>query len=182
MNPRLAAARALAAVLNGKASLGSSLPPLLDKVDARDRALTQDLAFGTARWQPRLALLAEKLLQKPFKAADRDVEALLLVGLYQLFYTRIPPHAAIGETVGCVDQLRKSSLKGLLNAVLRRAQREGEALFAELERDPVSRTAHPRWLQRRLKADWPEQWETICTANNAHPPLLLRVNRRHGSR
>ncbi|MBD7976654.1 MULTISPECIES: 16S rRNA (cytosine(967)-C(5))-methyltransferase RsmB [Pseudomonas] len=182
MNPRLAAARALAAVLNGKASLGSSLPPLLDKVDARDRALTQDLAFGTARWQPRLALLAEKLLQKPFKAADRDVEALLLVGLYQLFYTRIPPHAAIGETVGCVDQLRKSSLKGLLNAVLRRAQREGEALFAELERDPVSRTAHPRWLQRRLKADWPEQWEAICAANNAHPPLLLRVNRRHGSR
>ncbi len=182
MNPRLAAARALAAVLNGKASLGGSLPPLLDKVDARDRALTQDLAIGTARWQPRLALLAEKLLQKPFKAADRDVEALLLVGLYQLFYTRIPAHAAIGETVGCVDQLKKSSLKGLLNAVLRRAQREGDALFAELERDPVSRTAHPRWLQKRLKADWPEQWEAICAANNAHPPLLLRVNRRHGSR
>ena len=58
MNPRLAAARALAAVLNGKASLGSSLPPLLDKVDARNRGLAQDLAFGTARWQPRLAATA----------------------------------------------------------------------------------------------------------------------------
>ena len=44
MNPRLAAARALASVLSGKASLGSSLPPLLDKVDARDRGLAQDLA------------------------------------------------------------------------------------------------------------------------------------------
>jgi 16S rRNA (cytosine967-C5)-methyltransferase len=182
MNPRLAAARALAAVLNGKASLGSSLPPQLDRVEPRDRGLAQDLAFGTARWQPRLALLAEKLLQKPFKAADRDVEALLLIGLYQLFYTRIPPHAAIGETVACVDKLKKSSLKGLLNAVLRRAQREGEQLLAELERDPVVRTAHPRWLQKALKAHWPEHWEAICAANNAHPPLILRVNRRHGSR
>lgn len=182
MNPRLAAARALAAVLNGKASLGSSLPPLLDKVEPRDRGLAQDLAFGTARWQPRLALLADKLLQKPFKAADRDVEALLLVGLYQLLHTRIPAHAAIGETVACVDKLKKSSLKGLLNAVLRNAQRDHEALFAELERDPVLHTAHPRWLQKRLKADWPEHWQAICTANNEHPPLILRVNRRHASR
>ena len=182
MNPRLAAARALAAVLNGKASLGSSLPPLLDRVEPRDRGLAQDLAFGTARWQPRLALLADKLLQKPFKAADRDVEALLLVGLYQLLHTRIPAHAAIGETVACVDKLKKSSLKGLLNAVLRNAQRDHEALFAELERDPVLHTAHPRWLQKRLKADWPEHWQAICTANNEHPPLILRVNRRHGNR
>ena len=107
MNPRLAAAKALAAVLSGKASLNSSLPTQLDKVEDRDRGFTQDLAFGTARWQPRLSALAAKLLQKPFKAADADVEALLLVGLYQLLYTRVPPHAAIGETVGCADKLKK---------------------------------------------------------------------------
>ena len=182
MNPRLAAARALAAVLSGKASLNSSLPAQLDKVDERDRGLTQDLAFGTARWQPRLDLLAAQLLQKPFKAADADVQALLLVGLYQLFYTRIPAHAAIGETVGCADKLKKPWAKGLLNAVLRRAQREGEALLADMERDPVVRTAHPRWLQKSLKAFWPEQWESICAANNAHPPMILRVNRRHHTR
>lgn len=182
MNPRLAAARALGVVLAGKASLNSSLPDVLSKVDARDRGLTQELAFGAARWQPRLAGLAERLLQKPFKAADRDVEALLLVGLYQLFYTRIPPHAAIGETVGCADNLKKPWAKGLLNAVLRNAQREGEALFAEVERDPVIRFAHPRWLQKSLKAHWPEHWEAICTANNVHPPMMLRVNRRQAER
>ena len=182
MNPRLAAAKALAAVLSGKASLNSSLPTQLDKVEDRDRGFTQDLAFGTARWQPRLSALAEKLLQKPFKAADADVEALLLVGLYQLLYTRVPAHAAIGETVGCADKLKKPWAKGLLNAVLRNAQRESEAIFAELERDPVVRTAHPRWLQKSLKAFWPEQWEAICEANNAHPPMILRVNRRHHSR
>lgn len=182
MNPRLAAAKALAAVLNGKASLNSSLPTQLDKVDDRDRGFTQDLAFGTARWQPRLSALAAKLLQKPFKAADADVEALLLVGLYQLLYTRVPAHAAIGETVGCADKLKKPWAKALLNAVLRRAQRESEALLAELEHDPVVRTAHPRWLQKSLKAFWPEQWEAICAANNAHPPMILRVNRRHHHR
>ncbi|WP_426155006.1 16S rRNA (cytosine(967)-C(5))-methyltransferase RsmB [Pseudomonas sp. TSRC2-2] len=182
MNPRLAAAKALAAVLSGKASLNSSLPPQLDKVEDRDRGFTQDLAFGSARWQPRLSALAEKLLQKPFKSADADVEALLLVGLYQLLYTRVPAHAAIGETVGCADKLKKPWAKGLLNAVLRNAQRESETIFAELERDPVVRTAHPRWLQKSLKAFWPQQWEAICAANNAHPPMILRVNRRHHSR
>ena len=182
MNPRLAAARALAAVLAGKASLNSSLPQQLDKVAVRDRGLTQELAFGAARWQPRLSALAAKLLQKPFKNADKDVEALLLVGLYQLLYTRIPAHAAIGETVACIDKLKKPSLKGLVNAVLRNAQRDGAALLIELEHDPVVRTAHPRWLQKAVKASWPEHWEAICAANNAHPPLILRVNRRHTSR
>ncbi|RIA35245.1 16S rRNA m(5)C-967 methyltransferase [Ectopseudomonas oleovorans] len=182
MNPRLAAARALTAVLSGKASLGSSLPPQLDKVEHHNRALAQDLAFGAARWQPRLQLLAEKLLEKPFKAADKDVEALLLIGLYQLLHSRIPEHAAIGETVGCAGALKKPWAKGLLNAVLRRAQREHEAIFAELDRDPVLHTAHPRWLQKQLKGFWPEHWQAICAANNAHPPLILRVNRRHGSR
>lgn len=182
MNPRLAAAKALAVVLSGKASLNSSLPKQLDNVEDRDRGLTQDLAFGTARWQPRLSALAAKLLQKPFKSVDADVEALLLVGLYQLLYTRIPPHAAIGETVGCAEKLKKPWAKALINAVLRRAQRESEALFVELEHDPVVRTAHPRWLQKALKAYWPQQWEAICAANNAHPPMILRVNRRHHSR
>jgi 16S rRNA (cytosine967-C5)-methyltransferase len=182
MNPRLASAKALAAVLGGKASLNSSLPTQLDKVEMRDRGLVQELAFGTARWQPRLSALAARLLQKPLKATDADVEALLLVGLYQLFYSRIPAHAAIGETVGCADKFKKPWAKGLLNAVLRKAQREGEALLAELEHDPVVRTAHPRWLQKALKAAWPQQWEAVCAANNAHPPMILRVNRRHQHR
>ena len=181
MNPRLAAAKALAKVLSGKASLNTSLPEFLERVTPRDRALTQELAYGSARWQPRLNLLAAQWLQKPFKAADRDVEALLLVGLYQLFYTRIPEHAALDETVECTGALKKPWAKGLLNALLRRAQREGQKVLPQLERDPVVRWAHPRWLQKQLKAHWPEHWEAVCLANNAHPPMTLRVNRRHHS-
>lgn len=182
MNPRLAAARALTAVLAGKASLASTLPKQLEQVAPRDKGLVQELAFGTARWQPRLAILAAELLSKPFRKADQDVEALLLVGLYQLLYTRIPAHAAIGETVGCATALRKPWAKGLLNAVLRRAQREAAELLPQLEKDPVVLTAHPRWLQKSLKAFWPEHWLAICAANNSHPPLTLRVNQQRCSR
>ncbi|WP_279632123.1 transcription antitermination factor NusB, partial [Pseudomonas aeruginosa] len=171
MNPRLAACQALAAVLAGRASLSGALPPQLDKVAPRDRGLTQELAFGAARWQPRLQALAARLLQKPFKAADTDIHALLLIGLYQLLYTRIPPHAAIGETVGCADKLKKGWAKGVLNAVLRRAQREGETLLAEVDRDPSARLGHPRWLLKALKQAWPEQLDALCAANNAHPPM-----------
>ncbi len=178
MNPRLAAARALAAVLAGKASLASSLPTQLERVSDRDKGLVQELAFGTARWQPRLSALALALLSKPFRKADQDVEALLLVGLYQLLYTRIPAHAAIAETVGCATALKKPWAKGLLNAVLRRAQREAETLLPTLEKDPVVLTAHPRWLQKSLKAFWPDDWLAICEANNSHPPFTLRVNQR----
>ena len=182
MNPRLAAARALAAVSAGKASLGSSLPPQLRNVAARDQALTQELAFGTARWWPRLEILANSLLDKPLKPAEVELQALLLVGLYQLLYMRIPAHAAISETVSAANALKKPWARGMLNAVLRRAQREAEVLLPTLERDPVIVTAHPRWMQKRLKADWPEQWLDICAANNLHPPMTLRVNARHGTR
>jgi len=182
MSPRLAAANALAAVIAGKASLGSSLPPQLAHVAARDQALTRELALGTARWFPRLQGLADHLLQKPLKAADRDLQALLLVGIYQLLYTRVPAHAAIGETVAVAVSMKKAWAKGMLNAVLRRVQREGAELLAELEHDPVIRVAHPRWLQKSLKQAWPAHWEALCAANNLHPPMTLRVNRRQGNR
>lgn len=182
MNPRLAAARALAAVLAGKASLGTSLPKQMLGVAPKDQALTQELAFGTARWLPRLEILANQLLDKPLKAAEVELQALLYIGLYQLLYMRVPAHAAISETVDAANALKKPWARGMLNAVLRRAQREADALLPTLERDPVVVTAHPRWLQKRLKADWPEHWLAICAANNEHPPMTLRINRRRGTR
>lgn len=182
MNPRLAACQALTPVLQGKASLASTLPNALTHVTESDKALTQELILGTARWQPRLELLLNKLLEKPLKQADKDLEALLYLGLYQLLYMRTPAHAAINETVSCVATLKKNWAKGLVNAVLRNAQRDSDSIFTSLAKDPVEFTAHPRWLQKRLKQDWPEHWQAICAANNAHPPMTLRVNQRHLNR
>ena len=182
MSPRLAACRALLPVLQGKASLGSSLPPQQALVAGPDRALVQELAFGTARWYPRLMALLSRCLGKPLKPADLDIQILLLLGCYQLLYTRIPAHAAIGETVEQAAALKKSWAKGLINAVLRRVQREEAELLAAVDQQPHLRLAHPRWLYKRLQADWPQQLEALCQANNAHPPLTLRVNGLRQSR
>lgn len=182
MNARAAAARALAAVLAGKASLGGSLPAQLKAVAPRDQGLVQELAFGTARWYNRLEGLARELLNKPMKPTDQDLHALLLVGLYQLLYLRIPAHAAIAETVNAAVSLDKPWAKGLLNAVLRRMQREGDTLLAAVDKSPSQQCAHPGWLYKRLQRAWPDQLDAITRANNLHPPMTLRVNQRRLSR
>jgi len=181
-NVRVAAVRALLPVVNQKESLSASLPAQLEQVAEKDRGLLQELCFGTLRWLSRLEGLRNQLLEKPFKSKDRDVDLLLLLGLYQLIYTRIPAHAAINETVSGAQLLEKSWAKGVLNGCLRRFQREETALTEHLQRSDAARLAHPNWILKQLQEDWPEHWNTVVDANNQHPPMILRVNRSQSSR
>jgi 16S rRNA (cytosine967-C5)-methyltransferase len=71
---------------------------------------------------------------------------------------------------------------GLTNAVLRAAVRRREELTAALEHDLEACSAHPYWLLQRLQDDWPDDWPAIVAANNARPPLTLRVNAHHCDR
>ncbi len=178
MNLRAIAAEVLAPVMAQRQSLSSSLPPGLQQVSARDRALLQQLCYGTLRWQPRLEKLAGKLLHKPFKSKDRDLHALLLVGLYQLSALRIPEHAALSETVAATQSLGKGWAKGVLNGALRNYLRQRVALEQRLNGDPEFRFAHPHWLIDQLRQAWPEQWQALLEQNNQQPPFCLRVNRR----
>ena len=182
MSVRASAARALGRVLGDGQSLAAVLPPLLAEVDARDRSLLQELCYGVCRWQPQLQTLLDALLERPLAPNESMVRALLLVGLYQLWHLRIPEHAAVAETVAAARLLRRPWAVGLTNAVLRAALRRRAELVARLEQDEVARTAHPRWLLDRLRHDWPADASEILAANNTRPPLVLRVNRRHGQR
>lgn len=181
-NVRVAAVRALLPVVNQKESLSASLPAQLEQVAEKDRGLLQELCFGTLRWLSRLEGLRNQLLEKPFKSKDRDVDLLLLLGLYQLIYTRIPAHAAINETVSGAQLLEKSWAKGVLNGCLRRFQREETALTDHLQRSDAARLAHPNWILKQLQEDWPEHWNAVVDANNQHPPMILRVNRSQSRR
>lgn len=176
---RAAAARALVPVITGKGSLTG-----LDdhQVVARDRSLFKALCYGTCRTLPRLEALAARLLVKPFKARDADVQALLLLGIHQLLYLRIPAHAAVGETAGAARLLGKEWATRVLNGCLRRLQREAAELQAEVDRDPAVALLHPKWLLKALRQAWPDDWRAIAQANNAPGPMTLRVNRRHGDR
>jgi 16S rRNA (cytosine967-C5)-methyltransferase len=104
-----------------------------------------------------------------------------MVGIYQLVYTRIPPHAALAETVNGAVALKRPQLKGLINGVLRQFQRQEDQL-KERAQNNECRFLHPSWLLKRLQQAYPQQWESIVDANNQRPPMWLRVNRLHHSR
>lgn len=176
---RAAAALTIAGVLEG-GSLNQLLPTALETVGVRDRGLLQQLCYGTLRYYPRLQPQLQQLLSKPLKHRDRDLEALLLLGLYQLEETRVPDHAAVAATVAATRALNKVWAKGLCNAVLRSYLRQRQELLRTLS--PAAVAAHPDWLFDALQRDWPAQAESIMAANNEQPPMTLRVNCQQSSR
>lgn len=177
MNARAIAARVVQAVLDH----GRSLDAALADSPKRD-ALTQELAYGTIRHALLLDAMAARLLDRPVKDADRDIHALILVGLYQLSYQRIAPHAAVDETVGAVRALGKPWARGLVNAVLRASLRAQDTVRAAIETDTALRFSLPAWLLDRVRADWPTHWEAIAQASLQRPPMSLRVNAREIAR
>ena len=179
LDVRAAAAGVIGDVLGGQ-SLNQTLPGRQDLVADRDRALLQQLCYGTLREAPRLQALLAQLLDRPLRDKDRDITALLLCGLYQLDSTRVPDHAAVAATVNATRVLKKPWAKGMTNAVLRRYLREREHLALAL--DPAAVASHPEWLYDKILAQWPEQAATIFAANNQQPPMTLRVNSSRLSR
>jgi 16S rRNA (cytosine967-C5)-methyltransferase len=175
-NPRVAALLALAEVLDEHQSLAdaSALSVLRDN---RDSAFARHLAYGVLRWLSALEWLAAHLLAKPLKNRDRDVRRLILLGLQQLWHDQTASHAAVNETAECARWLGKPGAVGLINAVLRRFQREQQTLLVELDQRD-ERFAHPRWLLDEIRHDWPGQWARIADANNHQAPLWLRINRQ----
>jgi 16S rRNA (cytosine967-C5)-methyltransferase len=172
-NCRAEAARVLAAVLDG-ASLNEPLAKAVESVPEADRALLQQLCYGTLRSYHRLQGILRQLLQKKLKRKDNDINALLLLGLYQLAEMRTPDHAAISTTVEACRVLKKHWATGLVNGILRRYTRESQALLSKL--DNAETNSHPQWLLDEIARSWPAYTDSIIEANNTQPPMCLRVN------
>ncbi|MEM6774375.1 MAG: 16S rRNA (cytosine(967)-C(5))-methyltransferase RsmB [Pseudomonadota bacterium] len=176
---RARAAQALSRVLDG-ATLETALSGVLEEVPLRDRALARELCAGSLRHYPRLDGLLTQMLDRPPRRKDRVVRALAITGIYQLAETRIPAHAAVNATVAAVTVLDRRHARALVNAVLRRYQRDAAGLEAALPE--AARHAHPPWLWSRLGEQWPQQRLEIADANNTRPPMTLRVNTLRSSR
>ncbi|WP_425442882.1 16S rRNA (cytosine(967)-C(5))-methyltransferase RsmB [Solemya velesiana gill symbiont] len=176
-------ARGIAARLVWQMAQGRSLSDLfaseMQNVRERDRAFVKEICFGVARRWPTLEALLGQLLERPIKTKDGEVKALVMVGLYQLMQMRVPPHAAVKETVDAARPLkrRRPWAPGLVNGVLRRFQREQDELLQDIDDNPVARHALPAWLLGRLQKNWPDHWQSIAEVFRSHPPLSLRVNR-----
>lgn len=173
MNTRLVAARVLFRVLQDGQSLTAALDNAFLAIESgKDRAFIQALCYGVCRQYHRLDYILSQLLDKPLK--DAEVKALALVGLYQLKYMRVKPHAAVSETV--LAARKKPWAKSLINAVLRTYLREQEELEHKADKNQVAALSHPDWLIKQIERDWPEQALNIFLENNLQPPMVLRVN------
>ena len=181
-DPRALAAQALAGIVAGQSLRAAFAAAAAKLPDARDRALLSNLLHEGARWWLRFDAALGSLLERPLRERESDIHALLVLGLVQLEIMGLNDFAAVAATVEATRALRKPAFAGLVNAVLRRWLRERETRRAELDRDAVTRTAHPRWLVDAFAADCPEQAEAILVANNAPAPPWLRVNRRRVAR
>lgn len=187
-NPRLMALAALMEVLDEDKSLAECAALKTDTSKAtashpdpqRNLSQARHLAYGVLRWQVPLAWLESQLLGKPLKHKDRDISRLVWLGLFQLWQDRTPDHAAINETTQCARELGKTWAVNMVNAVLRRFQREQEQLLSQLAAVP-EHWAHPPWLLAAIQRDWPQQWPAILEANNQAPPLWMRVNQRRAT-
>ena len=171
---RLEALSLLNSVLDDHRNLAEAGEPSPQLPD-RDRSHARHIAYGVLRWYTALDWLSCRLLKRPLKRKDRDVQRLILIGLFQLWKDGSAPHAAINETAECARKIGKSWAVALINAVLRRFQREQAGLLASLDRTDA-RYAHPQWLLERFRSDWPGDWEEIIGANNQAPPMWLRLN------
>lgn len=173
---RAIAAKTLARVFQNSLSLNAVLPEALEQVKVKDKGLLQELCYGSLRWFPRLNCYLKVLLNHPLKSKDSDIQALLLMGLYQLQYTRIPDHAALGATVEAAKTLKKNWATKLVNGILRRYLREKDELDQQLADEPAFQTAHPNWLIKTVTDAWASEASNIFAANNDYPPFTLRLN------
>jgi 16S rRNA (cytosine967-C5)-methyltransferase len=168
------AAKAVRRVLGG-----SALPEALAAAGVApggDHALTRELAFGTLRFLGEVRALVRMLAYRPL--VDESVEALLWVALYQLIHTSAPQHAVVDAAVSATARLKKSSARGLTNAILRNFLRRRDALLSAVLRDDEARFSYARWWIDRVYAEYGARYSAILDAGNARPPLTLRVNSR----
>jgi len=188
INIRALAAKCMYAVVDQGRSLADELPKQQDRVEGKDKGLLQEICYGVLRFLPELENDVQGLMDKPLTGKQRVFHFLILVGVYQIKYTRIPDHAAVSETVSATAQLKNKHLKGLINAVLRNYQRkfqseqESAQNADDIDTKPLPdaiKFNHPSWFIKKVRAAYPEQWQSILLANQEKPPMWLRVNQKH---
>ena len=152
-------------------------------LDARDRRWTQELLYGMLRRRAWLDAVLASRVRGGIARLEADLCDLLRLGTYQLLHMNsVPAYAAIAQTVELAKRRHGLGASKLVNAVLRRVDRERDALDPARERrvvDPIDRLAlefsHPRWLVARWVARWGAlETAQLLGANNSEAPVVLR--------
>jgi len=179
----LQVAQSLAAGVVSQVLTGKNLTVALDEIfrqnqeiTPQQRAVTQDLSYGTLRFYGELRALLAELLEKPLQ--EQYLRCLLLVAIYQLNHDQAESHTIVDQAVNAAIKARKSWAKGLVNGVLRNYLRQHVALQQKIAVDESALYSYPQWWINKLKKQYPEDWQAILLAGNQHPPMILRINQR----
>jgi len=180
-NIQRVAAQTIAAVLSGR-SLTHTLEVAWKRMHTLTRAergAIQDLSYGTLRHLGRLRAVLSQLA--PRQVENPELQALLLVALYQLEYSEAAPYAVVDHAVECAAGIESPHVKAFVNAVLRNFQRGRAALLKKADSTDAGHYSYPAWWIERVQRDFPSEAHNILETGNMHPPMTLRVNRRRGT-
>jgi 16S rRNA (cytosine967-C5)-methyltransferase len=175
----LRAAEVITAVSEGR-TLDAALATCWQKhtPPPSQRGAIQDLSYSALRAYGRGEFVLARLLRSPL--GEAHMRSLLLVALCRLSARPDDSHTIVDQAVTAAATLAHGKFRGLANAVLRNALRQRAELETQLQADESAHWQHPKWWIGAVKTAYPQQWQAILTAANTHPPMTLRVNRRHG--
>ena len=126
-----------------------------------------------------LRVVLRQLLRKPIR--EQGLEALLAVSLYRLEFTRTAAYAVVDQAVTGCGSMGWPWAKAMVNAVLRRFQRERESMLAMARAEDLGRYSYPQWWIERVRSTYPLDWQRILDGGNGPPAMSLRVNVRRGT-
>jgi len=178
LNVQRIAATNVAAVLAGR-SLNAVLETAWREhadLSRSERGAVQDLSYGGLRHLGRLRAVLAQLVSKP--VAKSELEALLVVALYQLEHSDAAPYAIVDHAVECAARIAGPQVKAFVNAVLRNFQRNRQQLLERADATDAGRFSYPEWWIAKVRSQWPGNAAAVLAAGNGHPPMSLRVNRR----
>jgi 16S rRNA (cytosine967-C5)-methyltransferase len=155
--------------------------------DSRDTGLATELSYGVYRRLLSLDAALQPVVDRPLGKLETAVLCLLRMGAYQILYLdRIPPHAAVSETVRLAKAAHLERASGFINAVLRSLAKNPQVPLppvSKLVEHLSIRESHPRWLvQEWVTQLGPEEAEALCKANNQAPSVQIRCNLRRATR
>lgn len=168
----------------GKVLSGKNLTLMLQELwhqypllSSQQRGAIQDCVYGVLRYLTQLDMMLNQLVKQPL--LDKKLHNLLLISLYQLHYTQSPDYAVVDCAVATTRKMIKNKgASGLTNAILRNFIRRRASLLDLANACELGRFSHPQWWIDKLKDQYPQGYEAVLLANNQHPPMTLRVNRR----
>lgn len=182
ISARAAAAKALHQVMERGRSGAEVIPEMLTEVVEKDRSFAREIFSGSLRNLLRLQWVSGQIISRPIKQKDAILKSILLTGIYQLYYMRVPSHAAVSETVNVTRQLGKQWAGKFINGTMRSADTRRDELLSKADQCNETKYAHPQWLIDWLRHAWPSQWENILEANNQPAAITLRARTIAGGR